>query len=144
MGPCCASFCREGPIPKIKESSPPSYAFFLGGGGKSVLFALSGCKLCKPRATAEAIYRIKSEKNKQKTHKHFSDGPRGTIVPGTTGQNGDFTVELNEKGQFFVPRTGLILSRGGVPFVPPMVPVCPRHRPAENIYVYWFFSCPAE
>ena len=23
-----------------------------------------------------------------------------------------------------------------------MVPVCPRDRPAENVYVYWFFSCP--
>ena len=38
--------------------------------------------------------------NKQKTHKHFSDGPCGTIVPGTnlhpsqgqTGQNRAFTV----------------------------------------------------
>ena len=46
-----------------------------------------------------------------------------------------------EKGQF-VPGTGPILSRGGVPFVPGTVPVCPRHRPAENVYVYWFFSCP--
>ena len=43
--------------------------------------------------------------NKQKTHKHFSDGPCGTIVPGAnphpcqgqTGQNGDFTVALNRK-----------------------------------------------
>ena len=34
------------------------------------------------------------------------------------------------------------MSRGGVPFVPRTVPVCPGHRPAENVYVYWFFSCP--
>ena len=46
-----------------------------------------------------------------------------------------------EKGRC-VPRTGPILSRGGVPFVPGTVPVCPGHRPAENVYVYWFFSCP--
>ena len=25
-----------------------------------------------------------------------------------------------------------------------MVPVCPGHRPAQNVYVYWFFSCPTE
>ena len=87
--------------------------------------------------------------NKQKTHKHFSDGPCGTIVPGTnphpsqgqTGQNGDFTVELNRERPV-CPRTGPILSRGGVPFVPRTVPVCPGHCPAENVYVYWFFSCP--
>ena len=83
--------------------------------------------------------------NKQKTHKHFSDAPCGTIVPATnpppvprtkgqTGQNGDFTVELN--------RERPILSRGGAPFVPGTVPVCPGHRPAENVYVYWFSSCP--
>ena len=46
-----------------------------------------------------------------------------------------------EKGRF-VPGTGPILSRGGVPSVPGTVPVCPGHRPAENVYVYWFFSCP--
>ena len=87
--------------------------------------------------------------NKQKTHKHFSGGPCGTIVPGTiphpsqgqTGQNGDLTVELNRKGRF-VPGTGPSLSRGGVPFVPGMVPICHRHRPAQNVYVYLFFSCP--
>ena len=89
--------------------------------------------------------------NKQKTHKHFSDGPCGTIVPGTnrhpsqgqTGQNGDFTVELN--------RETAGLSQGQVPhFVPGKGPICPRdrflfvpgHRPAENVYVYWFFLCP--
>ena len=87
--------------------------------------------------------------NKQKTHKHFSDGPCGTIVPGTnphpsqgqTGQNSDFTVELNRERPVF-PRDGYHLSRGGVPFVPGTVPVCPGDRPAENVYVYWVFSCP--
>ena len=43
-----------------------------------------------------------------------------------------------EKGRF-VPGTGPILSRGGVPFVPGTVPVCPGHRPSENVYVYWVF-----
>ena len=48
-----------------------------------------------------------------------------------------------EKGRF-VPGTGPILSRGGVPFVPWTVPVCPGHRPAENVYVYRFFFFPEE
>ena len=63
---------------------------------------------------------------KQKTHKHFSDGPCGTIVPGTnphpsqgqTGQNGDFTVELNRKRPF--------CPRDRSQFVPGRGPVCPR------------------
>ena len=46
-----------------------------------------------------------------------------------------------EKGRF-VPGTGPILSQGGVPFVPGTVPVRPGDRSAENVYVYWFFSCP--
>ena len=64
--------------------------------------------------------------NKQKTHKHFSDGPCGTIVPGTnphpsqgqTGQNGDFTVELN--------RERPVCPRDGSHFVPRRGPICPR------------------
>ena len=62
--------------------------------------------------------------NKQKTHKHFSRRPLRGNRPGTnphpsqgqTGQNGDFTVELNRKR--LVSGTGPSLSRGGVPFVP--------------------------
>ena len=85
--------------------------------------------------------------NKQKTHKHFSDDSCGTIVPGTnphpsqgqTGQNSDFTVQFNRKRHWFVPGTGPNLSLGGVPFVPGIVPVCPGHRPAQNVYVYRFF-----
>ena len=64
--------------------------------------------------------------NKQKAHKHFSDGPCGTIVPGTnphpsqgqTGQNGDFTVELN--------RERPVCPRDGSHFVPGRGPICPR------------------
>ena len=64
--------------------------------------------------------------NKHKTHKHFSDGPCGTIVPGTnphpsqgqTGQNGDFTAELN--------RERPVCPRDGSHFVPGTGPVCPR------------------
>ena len=63
--------------------------------------------------------------NKQKTHKHFSDGPYGTIVPGTnlhlsqgqTGQNGDSTVEFK--------RERPVYPRDGSHFVPGTVPVCP-------------------
>ena len=64
--------------------------------------------------------------NKRKTHKHFSDGPHGTIVPGTnphpsqgqTGQNRDFTVELN--------RERSVCPRDGSHFVPGRGPICPR------------------
>ena len=60
--------------------------------------------------------------NKQKTHKHFSDGPCGTIVPGTNphpsqGQTA-FTVELNRKRP--------VCPRDGSQFVPGRGPVCPR------------------
>ena len=75
--------------------------------------------------------------NKQKTHKHFSDGPCGTIVPGTnphpsqgqTGQNSDLTVELNRErvvcprdGSHFVPGMGSHLSQRRFLFVPETVP----------------------
>ena len=46
-----------------------------------------------------------------------------------------------EKGRF-IPGTGPILSRGGAPFVPGTVPVCPGDRPAENVYVYWLSFLP--
>ena len=46
-----------------------------------------------------------------------------------------------EKGRF-VPGTGPNLFRGGVPCVPGTVPVCPGHRPAQNVYVYWFCFLP--
>ena len=68
------------------------------------------------------------ETNKQKTHKHFSGGPCGTIVPGTnphpsqgqTGQNGDFTVEsIRERP---------VCPRDGSHFVPGRGPICPRDR----------------
>ena len=52
------------------------------------------------------------------------------------GQNGDFTVEFNRDVSQFVPGMGPNLSQGGVPFVPETVPVCPGHRPAQNVYVY--------
>ena len=45
-----------------------------------------------------------------------------------------------ENGRF-VLGTGPSLSQGQVLFVPGTVPVCPEHRPAQNVYVYCF-SCP--
>ena len=68
----------------------------------------------------------RKKNNKQKTHKHFSDGPCGTIVPrtnlhpsqGQTGQNSAFTLELNRKRPVF--------SRDGSQFVPGRGPDCPR------------------
>ena len=84
---------------------------------------------------------MKKRNNKHKTHKSFSDGPCGTVVPGMnttpsqgqTGQNGDFTVELNRKrpvcprdGSRFVPRTD--------PGCPWAGSCCPEHNPALNVY----------
>ena len=86
--------------------------------------------------------------NKQKTHKHFSDGPCGTIVPGTnphpsqgqTGQNADFTVELNRErpvcpgdGSHFVPGRGPICPRDGFLFVPDTV------LPKMFMFIGYFF-----
>ena len=64
--------------------------------------------------------------SKQKTHKHFSDGPCGTIVLGTnahpsqgqTGQNSDFTVEFNKERP--------VCPKDGSHFVPERGPICPR------------------
>ena len=79
----------------------------------------------------------RGRKKKQKTHKHFSDGPCGTIVPGTnshpsqgqTGQNGAFTVELNRErpvcprdASHFVLGRGPVCPRDGWGFVPDTVP----------------------
>ena len=63
---------------------------------------------------------------KHKTHKHFSEGSRGTIVPGTnqdpsqgqTGQNGDFYCGVKQKTGGFVLGTGPGLSLGRVPVCP--------------------------
>ena len=93
-----------------------------------------------------SLFLTQKKEKKQKTHKRFSDGPCGTIVPGTnphssqgqTGQNSAFTVELNRKRPV-CPRDGSQFVPVGVPFVPGRVPVCPGHRPAQNVYVYWFF-----
>ena len=55
-------------------------------------------------------------------HKHFSDGPCGTIVPGppVPGQNADVTVEFSRKRPVcqtdrrrFVPGTGPVCCRDG-------------------------------
>ena len=82
-------------------------------------------------ASALLLWRIflgAEKNNKPKTHKYFSDGPCGTIVPrtnphpsqGQMGQNRDFTVEFNRKRPVcprdvsqFVPGTGPILSQDG-------------------------------
>ena len=41
-----------------------------------------------------------------------------------------------------VPGTGPGLSQVRVLFVPGKVPICPGHRPAQNVYVYWAFFLP--
>ena len=63
---------------------------------------------------------------------------------GQTGQNGDFTVELNRErpvcprdGSHFVPGRGPICPRDGLLFVPDTVP------PKMFMFI-GFFSCPTE
>ena len=63
-------------------------------------------------------------------------------VPGTNGTKWRFYCGIKQRKAGLSQGRGPILSRGGVPFVPGTVPVCPGHRPAENVYVSWFFSCP--
>ena len=90
----------------------------------------------------------RKKNNKHKTHKHFSDGPCGTIVPGTnphpsqgqTGQTGHFTVELNRK------RPACLWD--GSRFVPGTLPVCPRcflfvpNTVPPKMFMFIVFSCP--
>ena len=62
--------------------------------------------------------------NKHKTHKHFSDGPCRTIVPGTNrnpsqGQSKRNKMANSTEDGRFVPGTGPNLSQG-------WVPICPR------------------
>ena len=59
--------------------------------------------------------------------------------PRTNGTKWRFYCGIKQRKAGLSPGTGPILSRGGVPFVPRTVPVCPGRRPAENVYVYWFF-----
>ena len=74
--------------------------------------------------------------SKRKTHKHFSDGPCGTIVPGTnphpsqiqTGQNGNFTVEFNGERP--------VCPADGSRFVPGQVPVCSLSGPVRDTPPY--------
>ena len=76
--------------------------------------------------------------NKYKTQKHFSDGPGGTIVPGTNwdpsqgqmGQSGGLTVEWN--------RQRPVCPRDGSQFVPATGPVCPR----DGSCLSWTLSRP--
>ena len=68
----------------------------------------------------------------QKTHKHYSDGPCGTIVPrtnphpsqGQTGQRGDFTGEFNRKRP--------VCPRDRSQFVLGRCPLCPRNNSLGN------------
>ena len=88
------------------------------------------------------------EANKHKTSKQFSERPCGTIVQGTnlhpsqgqTGRISEFTVQFDRRRPA-CRRDGSQLFQGREAFVPGTVPVCPWHRPAQNVYVYWSFSC---
>ena len=63
------------------------------------------------------------------------------------GQTGTRRMDKWDKMVIFreppvCPWDGSDLSRGWVPFVSGKVPVCPGHRPVQNVYVYWIFPCP--
>ena len=91
--------------------------FMLGEGAGFVYFCcchlMSGCCLKQDcRSQWEA------KNNKHKIHKQFSDGPCGTIVPGTDphlsqGQPGQNALLWNHLNGRFVPRTGPGLFRDG-------------------------------
>ena len=88
----------------------------------------------------------------RKTHKHFPDGPCGTIVPGTNphpspgtkrDKNGDFYCGIKQRKAGFVPGDGSHFVPGrGSHLSPGTVPVCPGHRPAEKcLCLLVFFLC---
>ena len=61
-------------------------------------------------------------------------------VPGTNGTKWRFHCGIKQKTAGL--SQGRVPIRGGVPFVPGIVPVCPGHRPAQNVCVYrvWIFT----
>ena len=124
--------------PTVSKKTSPFGKGWLAENEASAKF-LSEVRVCKHKRVATPVgpYWGVKKTNKQKTHKHFPDGPCGTIVPGTnphpsqgqTGQNGAFTVELNRErpvcprdGSHFVPGEGSHLSQGRFLFVPDTVP----------------------
>ena len=84
--------------------------------------------------------------NKQKTHKHFLTALGGQSSQGRTptrprDKRDKMAILLwnsTEKGQF-VPVTGPILSRGGVPFVPGTVLFVPDTVPPKMFMFIGFF-----
>ena len=95
-----------------------------------------------------ALFGGEKKTNKHKTHKHFSDGPCETIVPGAkphlsqgqTGQSGDFvefnkTAGLSQGRARLCPMDGSRLSEGQFLFVPNPFP--------QEIFMFIGFSCPS-
>ena len=90
-----------------------------------------GCRNCTAvwGYPLRRIFFWEQKTNKHKTHKHFSDGPCGTIVPGTnphpsqgqTGQNGDF-----KNFSCGIKQGQAVCPRDGSHFVPGRGPICPR------------------
>ena len=131
------NFCRETSICLAGPSGYPGNQAHKWSGEGAIL-------TCLDRASNFVLLRSKTKTNKQKTHKRFSNGPCGTIVPGTnphlsqgqTGQTSDFTVELN--------RERPVCPRDGSHFVPGRGPICPRdgsclsRRPSRRKYLCLF------
>ena len=67
----------------------------------------------------------------------FQDEP--PPAPGTNGTKWRFYCGIQQKTAGVSQGRVPISTREGSPFVPGTVPVCPRHRPAQNVSVYWFF-----
>ena len=122
----CVNFMDAWKNAFFLQEKPMSIKFLVLGGGGVFVFFLGGGSADFISMGAQIFLK---KNNKQKTHKHFSDGPWGTIVPGMnphpsqgqTGQNGDFTVELNRERPV-CPREGSHLSQGRFLFVPDTVP----------------------
>ena len=75
-------------------------------------------------------------------HKHFSDGPRRTVVPGTNPTRP--RVKRDEMENLLCKPActgeGVSLSKGQVPVCPRDGVVGPGHRPVQNVLLV--FSCP--
>ena len=86
----------------------------------TILFEIIAFLIRKPFLGA------KKKTNKQKTHKHFSDGPRGTIVPGRTP-----TRPRDKRDKMAIllwnsKKERPVCPRDGSHFVPGRGPICPR------------------
>ena len=110
------------------------------GRSKSFIASMTASPLQTSQRTFRQILPLswlgEKQNNKHDTHKHFFNGPSGTIVPRTNPSPVPVTNGIKWRFDWGIQQKNAALSQG-------QVPVCPGHRPAQNVYVFWFFSCPS-